>query len=229
MTHTYGRRIRSGLAVVAAVSLFLGAVSPAVGQNVDWRLHNLDLAGSRYAEIDQITPENAHELEPRWLFQHGVIDGVSNQTTPIVIDGVMYLTDSRGSVYAVDAQNGHHLWTYDVTNLLGGARAEGYIFPSPRAHLRGRRRLQRRRLLHLRTRCEKPGSRSRRSATTARRRSFSTCCGSATPKSRPPSRWATGSPRRRRSTTVSSTSDPRGARVSFRVAMCWRSTRRRVR
>ena len=40
----------------------------------------------------------------------------------------MYLTDSRGSVYAVDAYDGHHLWTYDVTDLLGGGRAEGYIF-----------------------------------------------------------------------------------------------------
>lgn len=107
---------------------FVGVEVPVLAQNVDWRLHNLDLAGSRYAEIDQITPENAHSLTPRWLFQHGVIDGVSNQTTPIVVDGVMYLTDSRGSVYAVDAADGHHMWTYDVTELLGGGRREGYVF-----------------------------------------------------------------------------------------------------
>ena len=122
MTQTHRLTARSGAAAaaVAVAALFLGATLPAAGQNVDWRLHNLDLHGSRYAEIDQITPENVHQLEPRWLFQHGVIDGVSNQTTPIVIDGVMYLTDSRGSVYAVDAYDGHHLWTYDVTDLLGG-------------------------------------------------------------------------------------------------------------
>ena len=113
------------LFAVALAALF---ASPAPAQNVDWRLHNLDLHGSRYAEIDQITPENAHLLTPRWLFQHGVIDGVSNQTTPVIVDGVMYLTDSRGSVYAVDAYDGHHLWTYDVTDLLGGGRREGYIF-----------------------------------------------------------------------------------------------------
>ena len=113
------------LFAVALAALF---ASPAPAQNVDWRLHNLDLHGGRYAEIDQITPENAHLLTPRWLFQHGVIDGVSNQTTPVIVDGVMYLTDSRGSVYAVDAYDGHHLWTYDVTDLLGGGRREGYIF-----------------------------------------------------------------------------------------------------
>lgn len=116
------------LAILLGIVIVVGSGSLATAQSVDWRLHNLDLYGSRYAEIDQITPENASELTPRWLFQHGVIDGVSNQTTPVIVDGVMYVTDSRGSVYAVDASNGHHLWTYDVTELLGGGRREGYIF-----------------------------------------------------------------------------------------------------
>ena len=39
--------------------LALAVVSNAAAQDVDWRLHNLDLAGSRFAETDQITPENA--------------------------------------------------------------------------------------------------------------------------------------------------------------------------
>ena len=115
-------------AVGFALTIVIGHSSVLRAQNVDWQLHNLDLHGSRYAEIDQITPENAHQLTPRWLFQHGVIDGVSNQTTPVIVDGIMYVTDSRGSVYAVDAYDGHHLWTYDVTELLGGGRREGYVF-----------------------------------------------------------------------------------------------------
>ena len=81
---TYGCRT---LLVVAAIAV--GTI-PALAQDVDWRLHNLDLAGSRFAETDQITPENVHLLQPRWLFQHGVIDGVSNQTTPVIGDGFMY-------------------------------------------------------------------------------------------------------------------------------------------
>ena len=40
----------------------------------------------------------------------------------------MYVTDSRGSVYAVDAADGHLLWSYDVTNLIGGGAREGYVF-----------------------------------------------------------------------------------------------------
>jgi PQQ-dependent dehydrogenase (methanol/ethanol family) len=95
---------------------------------VDWALHNFDLAGSRYSTLDHINRSNVKTLTPRWLFQHGVIDGVSNQTTPIVVDGTMYVTDSRGSVYAVNAADGHLLWSYDVTQKLGGGAREGYIF-----------------------------------------------------------------------------------------------------
>lgn len=95
---------------------------------VDWALHNLDLAGTRYSPLDQINRSNVKSLTPRWLFQHGVIDGVSNQTTPIIVDGIMYVTDSRGSVYAVDGADGHLLWSYDVTQMLGGGAREGYVF-----------------------------------------------------------------------------------------------------
>jgi len=125
MTHITHRHMGVGLGVVVVT---MAVTTSAVAQNVDWRLHNLDLAGSRYSEMDQIDRSNVQTLAPRWLFQHGVIDGVSNQTTPVVVDGVMYLTDSRGSVYALNAADGHLLWTYDVTELLGGSRREGYIF-----------------------------------------------------------------------------------------------------
>jgi len=110
-------------AVAATTSNRLSSV-----RDMDWRLHNLDLAGTRFSPSDQITPDNVAELTPAWLFQHGVIDGVSNQTTPVIVGEIMYVTDSRGSVYALNAKDGHLLWTYDVTSLLGGGRREGYIF-----------------------------------------------------------------------------------------------------
>ncbi|HZM96539.1 MAG TPA: PQQ-binding-like beta-propeller repeat protein, partial [Vicinamibacterales bacterium] len=116
-------------AVLGALTMSVLLPSSAQqGRSVSWPLHNLDLAGSRYSTLDQINTSNVKTLTPRWLFQHGVIDGVSNQTTPIIVDEVMYVTDSRGSVYAVNAVDGHLLWTYDVTSLLGGGRSEGYIF-----------------------------------------------------------------------------------------------------
>ena len=94
------------VALLGSVAILAAAASSPFAQrqdarSVNWSLHNLDLAGTRYSPMDQINRSNVKQVVPRWLFQHGVIDGVSNQTTPIVVDGVMYVTDSRGSVYAV--------------------------------------------------------------------------------------------------------------------------------
>ena len=123
------RRFAVLLSIITVSALLASSAQQRnAGASANWPLHNLDLAGSRFSTLDQINTSNVASLVPRWLFQHGVIDGVSNQTTPVVVDGVMYVTDSRGSVYAVDAADGHHVWTYDVTSLLGGGRREGYIF-----------------------------------------------------------------------------------------------------
>ncbi|HMF92826.1 MAG TPA: PQQ-binding-like beta-propeller repeat protein [Vicinamibacterales bacterium] len=104
------------------------SANAADGQNADWALHNLDLAGTRFSPLDQINTTTVKSLAPRWLFQHGVIDGVSNQTTPVIVNGVMYVTDPRGSVYALDGATGHLLWSYDVTEKIGGGAKAGYIF-----------------------------------------------------------------------------------------------------
>ena len=128
-------RLMGTLAAVAVCMLQARSLAPRIAaQSVgavtsfNWTLHNYDLFGSRYVPLTQITRDNVKALVPRWIFQHGVIDGVSNQTTPIIVDGTMYPTDSHGSVYAVNAADGHFLWSYDVTDLIGGGAREGYIF-----------------------------------------------------------------------------------------------------
>jgi PQQ-dependent dehydrogenase (methanol/ethanol family) len=114
--------------VLVSFGARLAAQRAGSATNVDWALHNLDLAGSRFSPLDQINTSNVKSLTPRWLFQYGIIDGVSNQTTPIIVNGVMYVTDPRGSVYALNALDGHLLWSFDVTDRIGGGRREGYIF-----------------------------------------------------------------------------------------------------
>jgi len=62
-------------AIVGAVRWDPAPVAFAQGQNrpatVNWALHNLDLAGTRYSPLDQINRSNVKSLTPRWLFQHG--------------------------------------------------------------------------------------------------------------------------------------------------------------
>jgi quinohemoprotein ethanol dehydrogenase len=123
-----GRRSTCGALVSSFAVLACAASLVAQSGNVNWPLHNLDLAGSRFSRLDQINTTNVAALTPRWLFQTGVIDGVSNQTTPVIVDGTMYVTDPRGSVYALDAADGRLRWTFDVTELIGGGAKAGYIF-----------------------------------------------------------------------------------------------------
>jgi glucose dehydrogenase len=121
------KRVRT-IALLIAIAAPLPTLQSAKTENIDWPLHNLNLAGTRFSTMDQINRKNVKALSPRWLFQHGVIDGVSNQTTPVIVNNVMYVTDPRGSVYALDAADGGLLWNYDVTRLIGGGAAEGYVF-----------------------------------------------------------------------------------------------------
>src|SRR5262245_9195191 len=60
----------------------LAAQTRTPATTVNWPLHNLDLAGSRYSTLDQINRSNVKSLVPRWLFQHGVIDGVAIRPPP---------------------------------------------------------------------------------------------------------------------------------------------------
>ena len=126
--------VRLGAVAIAAgmgwlvASPRIAAQRAATATSADWVLHNLDLAGSRFSTLDGINKSNIKTLTPRWLFQYGIIDGVSNQTTPVIVDGTMYVTDPRGGVYALDAADGHLLWSFDVTDSIGGGRREGFVF-----------------------------------------------------------------------------------------------------
>src|SRR5215204_6209950 len=70
-----------GSILILSAILTSSPQQPTASRTLDWRLHNLDLAGTRFSPANQINATNVKSLTPRWLFQHGVIDGVSNQTT----------------------------------------------------------------------------------------------------------------------------------------------------
>lgn len=65
---------------------------------------------TRYYPAAQITRANVKQLRPAWIFQTEIIE--SMETTPIVSNGVMYVTTSFNHVYALDAQSGAQLWHF---------------------------------------------------------------------------------------------------------------------
>jgi alcohol dehydrogenase (cytochrome c) len=73
----------------------------------NWPSYNGDYTGRRYSSLKQITPANASSLQAQWVF-HSRNAGIL-QATPLVVDGVMYLTGSNDA-YALDATTGRTLW-----------------------------------------------------------------------------------------------------------------------
>ncbi len=71
---------------------------------------NGDYTQHRFHPADQITTKNVKGLHVAWIFQTDVRD--STETSPIVVNGVMYVTTSFDHVYALNAQTGEQLWHY---------------------------------------------------------------------------------------------------------------------
>jgi alcohol dehydrogenase (cytochrome c) len=71
---------------------------------------NGDYKQLRYYPNKQINPTNVGRLHPAWIFQTEVKE--SMETTPIVVNGVMYVTTSFSQVYALNARTGEELWHY---------------------------------------------------------------------------------------------------------------------
>jgi alcohol dehydrogenase (cytochrome c) len=80
----------------------------------NWLMYSGNYQGWRYSRLNQITAQNARNLRVKWLFQ-----GRHNEkfeTTPLVVDGIMYLTRPENAIYALDALTGRQLWMYEHNN-----------------------------------------------------------------------------------------------------------------
>jgi quinohemoprotein ethanol dehydrogenase len=93
----------------------------AAGEN--WFLKGGTFNGEHYSPLTQVNEENISDLGLEWMVDLPMQDGIA--TTPIVIDGVIYLSGAYSIVFAVDAKNGEILWTYDpdVRSKFGGGRS----------------------------------------------------------------------------------------------------------
>lgn len=72
-----------------------------------------DYTGQHYSPLTQITAVNASALRPRWTLQTDLIGQF--ETTPLVIDGILYVTGVLNNAWAVDGRTGRRLWSYSRT------------------------------------------------------------------------------------------------------------------
>jgi alcohol dehydrogenase (cytochrome c) len=85
-------------------------LSAAAGDENNFLHTNGNYDQTRYYPGKQINTSNVAKLRPAWIFQTEVKE--SQETTPIVVDGVMYITTSFNHVYAINAKTGEQYWHY---------------------------------------------------------------------------------------------------------------------
>ncbi len=107
--------IKGGAGAAAMTMATPSAVSQDMHNNAGKDANNfLQTNGNywqtRYHPAAKITAANVKGLHVAWIFQTDVIDSL--ETSPIVVNGVMYVTTSFDHVYALDAKTGQQIWEY---------------------------------------------------------------------------------------------------------------------
>jgi alcohol dehydrogenase (cytochrome c) len=112
---------------VIAVSLSLAALASSAGvaqvtgdrlrraaeEPHNWLTYSGTYLGQRHTTLRQITPGNVASLELKWVLQNQVAGAW--QSSPLVVDGIMYVTQRPNDVLALDAKTGRVFWQYRHT------------------------------------------------------------------------------------------------------------------
>ena len=113
--------MRWSLLIVALLSLPLEAqqvsfdrILRAASEPQNWLTYSGTYMSQRYSLLKQIDPSNVRNLELKWVLPNQVFGAW--QSSPIVVDGIMYVTQRPNDVMAVDAKTGRVFWLYHYTN-----------------------------------------------------------------------------------------------------------------
>jgi alcohol dehydrogenase (cytochrome c) len=107
------------VALVAAGSLGVQAqvsydrILKAASEPQNWLTYGGTYTSQRYSTLTRITPNNVSRLETKWVLQNQVFGAW--ESNPLVVDGIMYLTERPNDVMAVDAKTGRMFWLYQWT------------------------------------------------------------------------------------------------------------------
>ena len=115
MKHLYWTRLCAVALGLGAPAALAGTVDDnrLIGANndtTDWVTYGHSYDNQRFSTLAEIDRSNVARLVPRWIYQTGI--AATFQTTPLVADGVMYITTPRNHVVALDAASGAERWRY---------------------------------------------------------------------------------------------------------------------
>ncbi len=110
-----------------SATLRFGQIDDARLRNADdepqnWLTYSGDDHAWRFSGLSQITPENVRDLKPAWVLDFDT--DRAQEATPIVVDGVAYVSTAWSKVYAVNAKSGEQIWKWESNNRgEAGAKA----------------------------------------------------------------------------------------------------------
>ena len=130
-------RLRPLIGLLAGALALLPAVAEQAGaQNaggaVEWSHVGSDAANTRYSPADTVTPENVDQLQVAWTWrpedrarpEFGTVPG-NFTSTPIMVDGTVYVSSNYNRVAALDAVTGAEKWVFDPRAYADGMPAIG--------------------------------------------------------------------------------------------------------
>src|SRR5882724_2542271 len=83
----------------------------AAAEPGNWLMYSSSYNSWRYSGLNQINPQTVKDLHVKWIFQGRHVEKF--ETTPLVVNGIMYLTRPENAIYALDAATGRQLWSYE--------------------------------------------------------------------------------------------------------------------
>ena len=101
------------LAHLQAQQITSDRILKAAAEPQNWLTHNGSYSSQHYSPLTEITPGNVTNLESKWVYQNDVFGAW--QSSPIVVDGIMYVTQRPNTVSAIDARTGRVFWQYRYT------------------------------------------------------------------------------------------------------------------
>jgi len=100
--------------IVADAQVPAQRILNAAAEPQNWLTYGGSYQSQRFSTLKQITPENIKNLEQKWVLQDQVFGAW--ESNPLVVDGIMYVTERPNDVIALDAKTGKVFWLYRYTN-----------------------------------------------------------------------------------------------------------------
>ncbi len=111
--------VRPALVGAVVWGLTSGLASTAIAQTAEWSVYAADKAGTKYLPLDQINRDNVADLEIVWrqpVIPDEIRNGettrgpVGSQTTPLMVDGLLYFSSGLGTITALEPTTGEVVW-----------------------------------------------------------------------------------------------------------------------